>query len=77
VAERRCCSAFGGAATTTNAEEIREFALALSRPTGAVVEGWRGEIEGIDLMLRLFEEKIRNTDNTRAKTVYLAMPALP
>lgn len=64
-------------ATTTNAEEIREFALALSRPTGAVVEGWRGEIEGTDHMLRLLKEKIRKTNNNRAKTVYLAMPALP
>lgn len=47
------------------------------RRARAVVEGWRGEIEGIDLTLRLLEEKIRQTSNTRTKSVSLGMPALP
>lgn len=44
----------------------------------AVTEGWRGEIEGIDLTLRLLEEKIRQTSTTTGQSpVGLGMPPLP
>jgi site-specific recombinase XerC len=47
------------------------------RRTRAVREGWRGEIEGIDLTLRLLEEKIRQTRaSTGQAPVGMGMPAL-
>ncbi|MCA4135651.1 hypothetical protein [Arthrobacter sp. M4] len=42
----------------------------------AVTEGWRGEIEGIDLTLRLLEEEIRQTTTVANGPVALGMPAL-
>ncbi|MBT2586448.1 hypothetical protein [Arthrobacter sp. ISL-95] len=44
----------------------------------ALAQGWRGEIEGIDLTLRLLEEKIRQTTKTRANAAMnLGMPSVP
>ncbi|WP_218007683.1 tyrosine-type recombinase/integrase [Nocardia vinacea] len=55
-------------------DEIEEDLLARRRR--ALEEGWRGEIEGIDLTLTFLRSKRTRTQNTAANPVSLGLPSL-
>lgn len=54
-------------------DEIEQDVLA--RRARALAEGWRGEVEGLDLTLTFLRGKRRQTQRFHAGPVYLGLPA--